>query len=145
MGSNAGWGNSGDRNSGFRNSGHWNGGDWNSGFFNSDEPSEIRVFNKPCNKSEWDKASKPDFIYFNFNRWIDSSDMTEQEKVEHPEHEVAGGYLKTLSYKEAWAEAWAGASDLDKELLVKLPNFDAGVFEEITGIHIALADTEGEE
>ena len=44
--------------------------------------------------------------------------------------------------KEEWAKAWAGASDEDKELLFKLPGFDAAVFKEITGIDVNESATE---
>ena len=36
--------------------------------------------------------------------------------------------------EESWRKAYDGASDEDKLLLVNLPNFDADVFYEISGI-----------
>lgn len=62
--------------------------------------------------------------------------MTEQEKIDNKNAFVCGGYLKTLEYKEAWAEAYKDASKEDIKLLKALPNFDADVFFEITGIKI---------
>ena len=62
--------------------------------------------------------------------------MTDKEKVDSPEFHVRGGYLKTIEYKDAWKKAWDEANKEDKELLFKLPNFDADVFEEITGINV---------
>ena len=62
--------------------------------------------------------------------------MTDDEKIKHENAYVTNGYLKTVSYKEAWADAFKSASKKDVELLKKIPNFDATVFEEITGIKI---------
>ena len=39
-------------------------------------------------------------------------------------------------YKDAWKRAYAIASEKDKDLLLKLPNFDADIFKDITGIDI---------
>lgn len=134
--SNSGDWNSGHRNSGLRNSGHWNSGDWNTGCFNSITPEQIFVFNKPCKRKVWDNTEKPYFIFFELTKWIQFCDMTEEEKKNNPQAEVTGGYLKTLDYKEAWAEAYRNANKKDILLLKALPNFDAKVFEEITGIDV---------
>jgi hypothetical protein len=139
--SNSGNCNSGDWNSGISNSGNcnsggWNSGDWNSGCFNSITPNEVLVFNKPCKRKVWDNAKKPDFIFFELTKWIQFYDMTEEEKKNNPQAEVTEGYLKTLDYKEAWRQAYDNASKKDIVLLKALPNFDAKVFEEITGINV---------
>ena len=107
--------NSGDWSSGHRNSGDWNSGNWNScdfetGCFNSEQAETVRVFNKPCSKVKWDNAEKPNFLYFN----LDSE----------------------LGYKGSFQKAFESASDGDIELLKALPNFDADVFFEISGIKI---------
>ncbi len=143
---NSGHGNSGHWNSGHWNSGHWNSGDWNSGhwnsghrnsgYFNSTNPKNIRIFNKECDIDTWDRSEKPNFIYFNLTKWIDFDKMDSVEKKNNPKAETCGGYLKTLSYKEAWAESYAKATPKDIELLKKLPNFDADVFFEISGIRL---------
>ena len=62
--------------------------------------------------------------------------MTDEEKENNPTHINTGGYLKVYDYKEAWLKAWESATDEDKELLYKLPNFDAEVFKEISGIDV---------
>ena len=62
--------------------------------------------------------------------------MTDQEKLDNPKFYVTQGYLKTYSYKEAWKNAFDNKNEGDIELLKNLPNFDAEVFEEITGIKI---------
>jgi hypothetical protein len=70
------------------------------------------------------------------NVWCDKSEMTDEEKKSVSGWEQMGGYLKTLSYKEAWAAGWAKASDEQKKWYQSLPNFDADIFFEITGIKI---------
>ena len=124
--------NSGNRNSGNRNSGYRNSGD-----FNSTTPDVINCFNKPCKTEVWDNAPKPDFIYsVEVCEWIWWNSMTDKEKADNKDAFVTDGYLKTIPYKEAWANAYKKASGSDIELLKALPNFDADVFEEITGIKI---------
>ena len=112
---NSGHQNSGHRNSGNRNSGDWNSGDWNScnfetGFFNSQQSETVRVFNKPCSKTEWDGADKPGFLYFELDN--------------------------KLGYKGSFQKSFEAATEHDIELLKALPNFDAHVFFEISGIKI---------
>ena len=107
---NTGYSNTGSRNTGSRNTGSWNTGDWNkgnrnTGFFNTIDP-DIQVFNSPCKRENWENANKPGFIYFDLNG----------------------------TYEESWRKAYDSASDEEKLLLVKLPNFNAKVFQEISGI-----------
>ena len=129
--------NSGDWNSGYRNSGDWNSGDWNSGFFNTITPTQILIFNKLCDRQKWENAQKPDFINnIILNKWNDWLDMNDEERKQYPNAYVCGGYLKKYGYKEAWQNAYKKATKQDIELLKALPNFDAKIFEEITGIII---------
>lgn len=132
----------GNRNSGNRNSGDWNSGDWNStnystGFFNSVE-QPLYIFNKPTDMSRDDFNSNLGvramrWKYKN-NWWIYSNNMTDEEKAAHPEHETTGGYLKTVDFKTACGLMWDNLTDDEKESVKQIPNFDAAVFEEITGI-----------
>jgi len=134
---NSGHWNSGDRNSGDRNSGHWNSGYRNSGYFNSKTPDEILVFNKMCKISDWDYADKPDFIYeVQLTYWVDESDMSDADKIADPHFHVRCGQLRTRTYKEAWKHAWDNADPKDRILIKELPNFDADVFFEISGIDL---------
>jgi len=41
---------------------------------------------------------------------------------------------KTLSYENAWEEVWKTASKEFKDWVKNLPNFDAELFEKITGV-----------
>ena len=129
--------NSGDWNSGNYNSGRWNSGSHNSGYLNTDRPP-LRMFNKPILGDV--EPDFPTFFYcVHLNVFVNFEDMSEQEKIEHPEYKVLYGYLKSVSYKEAWKKAFEEARKKDdwekeKAKLLALPNFDFKVFEEITGI-----------
>lgn len=69
-------------------------------------------------------------------KWIDSADMTDEEKAEHPTHETTGGYLKVLDEAESSQEWWNNLSDSDKDIIKSIPNFDSDIFEECTGIKV---------
>jgi len=94
------------------------------------------VFNKLIDRHIWESAKKPKFIYFNLTYWVSSSDMTEAEKFADPHFYVRGGQLRKRGYKEAWRYAWDNATQEDKRLILTLPNFDADVFHEISGIDV---------
>ena len=136
--------NSGDWNSGDWNSGDWNSGDWNStnfstGFFNS-EQQPIYMFNQIVNMQRDDICNLAGIQILNWNYenswWIYSENMSAEEKAAHPEHETTGGYLKTVDFKTACKMMWDGLNDDEKSAVMQLPNFDADVFEEITGISV---------
>ena len=141
---NSGYRNSGNWNSGNRNSGNWNSGNNESGYFNSESPDTIRTFNQLCKHSDWNKADKPDFLYFSLTQWVSESNMTEEEKEQHANYKVLGGYLKTLNYKEAFKLSWGRASNEDKKKIEDLPNFDWKVFTEISGIEKPETEEGGE-
>jgi len=73
---------------------------------------------------------------FENNWWIWSENMTEKEKAAHPDYSITGGYLKTVSYKEACKIMWANLTESDRQAVKDLPNFDARIFKEITGIEV---------
>ena len=64
--------------------------------------------------------------------------MTDAEKVADPNFYMRGGQLRRRTYKEAWRKAWNEASIDDRALIKQLPNFDAVVFKEISGIDVEL-------
>ena len=143
---NTGHNNTGCDNTGYNNTGNWNTGNYNTGnwnttkretgYFNTVTPQTVNVFNKPCAIDLWDEACKPSFLYFNLTEWVAETDMTDEEKENSPTYKTTGGYLKSYDYKEAFQESYAKATNEDKELLLKLPNFDAEVFKEISGIDV---------
>jgi hypothetical protein len=140
---NSGAGNSGNKNTGYWNSGNRNSGDWNScdnspGFFNTTEGT-IRIFNKDSGftkKEFFSRYTIPKCLYFNLTEWICMSNMTDEEKENHPEYEAPGGYLRTYSYKEAAQKSISQATEDEKSQIRALPNYDPGIFEEIFGIRI---------
>jgi hypothetical protein len=137
--------NSGNCNSGNCNSGDCNSGDWNkinfsSGCFNTKE-SKILMFNKPSNwtfRDWWDSEARCllNKIQHNVLEWIWSENMTDEEKEQYPEYETTGGYLKELDESECGQLWWDNLSDHEKDVIKSLPNFDAEIFKEITGINI---------
>ena len=146
---NSGYRNSGDGNSGYRNSGDRNSGDGNSGYgnsgygnstnretgiFNSNQGT-IRIFNKPTNK-KWEEIDHPNFLEFHVTKWIPEDEMTDEEKKNDPDFYVRQGYLRTYDYKEAWHNFWRDTDETNRSKFLALPNFDADVFFEITGIRV---------
>ena len=129
--------NSGNRNSGDRNSGHWNSGDRNSGDFNTNQPDKIRIFNKWISREKYEKIEFPSFLYFDLTQFVSHDVATDEEKKQYKkEIEVCGGFLRTLDYKEAFQRSYNNASAGDRDLIKKIPGFDADLFFEITGIKV---------
>ena len=137
--------NSGNRNSGDCNSGDCNSGDWNktcfsNGCFNTKSP-KIYLFNKP---SEWTYQDwlNSDARYIlmdcpsNVLSWIWEDDMTDEEKEQHPEYSVTGGFLKHIKKEDGRQMWWDGLSDRKKQKVLDIPNFDKDIFKSITGIEI---------
>ena len=74
-------------------------------------------------------------MYFNNNVWVPYNTATEEEKEVHKtELETHGGFIKTISYKEAFRIAWNKASNEEHKKLLKLPNWNNEIFMEISGI-----------
>ena len=137
--------NSGDWNSGNRNSGDWNSGDWNktcfsNGCFNTESP-KIFLFNKPFDWTYQDWLNS-DARYIlmdcpsNVLAWVWDDDMTDEEKEQHPEYSVTGGFLKHIEKETGRQMWWDGLSDRQKDIVMQLPNFDKNIFKEITGITV---------
>ena len=142
--------NSGNRNSGNRNSGNWNSGnrnsgDWNktsfsNGCFNTVSP-KIYMFNKPTDWTfeQWFNC-RARYLLNQIDDcpleyiWFDS--MTDEEKAAHPEAETTGGYLKERTTADNARKWRAGLSADDRNIIFSLPNFDAAIFKEITGIDV---------
>ena len=157
--------NSGNRNSGDCNSGDWNSGDWNSGDWNSGncnsgnrnsgdwnktcfsngcfntELPKIFLFNKPSDWTYQDWLNS-DARYIlidcpsNVLSWIWEDDMTDEEKEQHPEYSVTGGFLKHIEKETGRQMWWDGLSDRKKDIVMQLPNFNKDIFKEITGITV---------
>ena len=152
--------NSGNRNSGHFNSGHCNNGDYNSGNCNSGD------WNKTCFSNGCFNTELPKIFLFNklsnwtYQDWLDSDarcilmdcpsnvltwvwnyDMTDEEKEQHTEYSVTGGFLKNIERERERQEWWDSLTKEGKYIVMNLPNFDKNIFKEITGIDV----TEGTE
>ena len=137
--------NSGNRNSGNWNSGNWNSGDWNitsfsNGCFNTKEP-KIYLFDKPSDWTYRDWINSDARYILNCMPtddigWVYSDDMTDEEIKEHPEHEITGGFLRTQNRSSERQTWWERLDEHRKKEVKSIPNFDAKIFKEITGIEV---------
>ena len=142
--------NTGNRNTGNRNTGDWNTGDWNTGDWNKSsfntgcfntEEQKIMLFNKPSDMtySEWldsDARYLLNQIPKDVVEWVYEEDMTDEEKATHPTYETTGGYLKVLDESECGQLWWGSLSDRRKEIIKAIPNFDAEIFFQCTGVRV---------
>jgi len=131
--SNDGYRNTGNGNLGNNNTGNYNSGDFCTGHFNTFE-TPIRMFNKPTNF--YRGLIVIPYIEIMQNYWVNWIDLTNDEKQLHLNAKVNGGLLKTRSYQDAWRVAWQNASKDMRRLFLDLPNFDADIFEQITGVNV---------
>ena len=132
--------NTGDWNTGNCNTGEWNKSSFNTGCFNTEEP-KIMLFNKPSDMTyrEWidsDARYLLNRIPKDVVEWVYEEDMTDEEKVANPTYETTGGYLKVLDESECGQLWWGSLSDLQKNHIKSIPNFDAEIFEQCTGIKV---------
>jgi hypothetical protein len=153
--SNSGNWNSGNSNSGNWNSGNWNSGNWNSGNSNSgdsnsgnrnsgafcaDNNPKLILFDTltDINVRDWEESEPVQIMrdLLELTIWVDSSNMTAKEKEQHPKHETTGGFLKTKTLHEAWADMWKNLDEKKRKAFTTLPHFDAAKFKIITGIDI---------
>ena len=139
---NSGSWNSGDFNSGYHNSGDYNSGDYNSGVFNTKLMPTIKMFDKDSDWTieDWYKSKAYHVMEkgpVSYTDFIFECDMSEEEKENHPEYKIMGGYAKTITVKaEDKQKWWNGLSDSDKQAVMSLPNFDADKFYLCTGIRV---------
>ena len=137
--------NTGNCNTGDRNTGNWNTGDWNKSSFNNgcfmtEEPT-IMMFNKPTSWTYQTWCSSDARYYLDqipryVVEWIYENDMTDEEKENHPEYKTTGGYLKVLDETECTQMWWDNANEEVKQCILDLPNFNADIFKECTGIDV---------
>lgn len=104
--------NSGDRNFGCKNSGDYNSGNWNSGCFNTHANPTISMFNK---QSDW---TMEDWV------WSDARAII----------------LDLFREEEKKQDLWEKLDREYKAIVMSLPNFDADIFEECTGIRVGVPD-----
>ena len=136
--------NTGNCNTGDRNTGDWNNTSFSNGCFNTEQP-KIYLFNKP---SDWTLQDWFDSRALNLLNQINNypleyvyfDDMTDEEKATHPEAKTTGGYLKERIVEDNARKWWAELNDNERNVIFSLPNFDAKIFKEITGIDVTAED-----
>ena len=137
--------NTGDCNTGNRNTGNCNTGDWNKSSFNTGcfntEEQKILLFNKPSDMTyrDWYESDARwllNQIPKDVVEWIWSDNMTDEEKEQHPEYKTTDGYLKVLDESECGQIWWGSLSDRQKNIIKAIPNFDAEIFFQCTGIRV---------
>ena len=127
-------------NTGDCNTGDWNKSSFNTGCFNTEE-QKITLFNKPSDitYNDWlrsDARYLLNQIPKDVVEWVYEEDMTDEEKAANPTYETTGGYLKVLNESEC-GQLWCGSlSDFQKNYIKSIPNFDAEIFEQCTGIKV---------
>ena len=132
--------NTGNCNTGNCNTGDWNKSSFNTGCFNTEE-QKIMLFNKPSDMTyrEWmdsDARYLLNQIPKDVVEWVYEEDMTDEEKATHPTYETTGGYLKVLDESECGQLWWGSLSDRRKEIIKAIPNFDAEIFFQCTGVRV---------
>ena len=132
--------NTGNRNTGDCNTGNRNKSSFNTGCFNTEE-QKIMLFNKPSNMTyrEWlesDARWLLNQIPKDVVEWVYEEDMTDEEKAAHPTYETTGGYLKVLDESECGQLWWGSLLDRRKEIIKAIPNFDAEIFFQCTGVRV---------
>ena len=117
--------------------GHYSSSNWSTGHFSTEDGNPY-FFDKPFNGT-WDEASALiPYVSLKLGAyWVESSEMTEQQKADHPSHETTGGVLLSYNhtYHQAWAIAWSEMDQATRDRFLNLPNFDAEKFKQITGIY----------
>jgi len=150
---NTGYSNTGDRNTGYRNTGDWNTGSWNTGDRNTGYSNtgsghtgafctgtaDFPLFNKPSGMTfeQFTESIAFDLMrQVDTKMWVPSSRMTDEEKSANPSHQTCEGYLKDIPFKEAFQNCWHNWSERNRKAFTDLPNFDAEIFFEITGVRV---------
>ena len=76
---------------------------------------------------------------FNLTEWIP---YTKEEMEKDKSKKLIRGYLKTYTYQEACKNWWNRMDDENKAIICSMPNFDADIFKEITGIEVKICGLE---
>lgn len=138
--SNIGNENTGKRNIGDSNTGDFNNSSFNAGCFNVKE-HKIMLFDKPSDMTyqDWLDSKARELlrqIPKSAAEWVNTDDMTDEEKVAHSTYKTTGGYLKELDKSECCQMWWDSLDIDDKEIIKAIPNFDPDIFYECTGIKV---------
>ena len=130
--------NTGSGNTGINNAGYANAGNDNAGAFNTLQ-SPYMLFNKPSSWTYENFINSRAFQLLqqvNTTQWIADYQMSEEEKKLYPYYVTTKGYIKNIPFKDAFQNAWHNWTKDSQKEFKNLPNFDAVIFEEITGVKI---------
>lgn len=103
----------------------------------------LRVFNQDVSEARYDEVKKiltDNEIKITLTKWIDYDELRDSEQTTTAKQ--LGGLLKTFSYKDAWLNFWNEATKQQKNCILDLPEFDADIFKEITGIDVGKTEVE---
>lgn len=138
--------NTGNYNTGNNNTGNWNTGDYNTGRGVSGcfctENQKIKLFNKPSNWDfdDWFNSDANCILLKmpakKYTKWVYTENMSPKEKEKNPSYKAVGGYLKVYTSNKSVQEWWDDLPTEHKEIVMALPNFDADIFEQCTGIKV---------
>ena len=125
---------------GYCNTGDYNTGYRNTGVFCTNENPKINMFDAPSEWTiqDWLRSDAREILSglpYTHTTLVWSSNMSEEEKENHPEYKTIGGYLKTVmattDSKQAW---WDNLTVAEKNIIKALPNFDEVKFCKCIGI-----------
>ena len=106
----------------------------------------LRVFNQDVSETRYDEVKKiltDNQIKITLTKWTDYKELEKSEQTATAKQ--LGGLLKTFSYEDAWLNFWNEATREHKNCILDLPEFDADIFKEITGIDVKKRDSVAEE
>lgn len=106
----------------------------------------LMMFNKTITKEEYEtqiKYLKAKDFKLPISKWVEYKDLSKDEQTTTAKQ--LGGFLKTLSYKNAWQQMWNEMKQEDRNFFNTLLNFNAEIFEGITGIKINNTSLSGKE
>lgn len=141
---NNGCGNIGNYNSGYKNIGNNNTGDNNYGNYNT---GMFNLCNNStgyfCNKEDTVKIfnvdsglTREEFLDSKYYNALISARFILTKYVKYGEDGEICNKLIMYSYKDACKNWWRELSQINKDIIISMPNFDANIFEEITGIKV---------
>lgn len=146
---NSGWQCNGAGNSGYNNDGHSNSGFCNVGSFNSGRANLGSYNTGFCNRGSYISGcfnTKQTMFIFNkdtgltFDEFIDKFpahfDLLTRIHLNITSWDSENEELTVSHYENAWKNWWSELDNRSKDLIKTLPNFDSGIFREITGIEI---------
>lgn len=144
---NTGVGNVGYCNGGISNIGNTNCGDFNKGngcfgFFNTcKHGNKVYLFNQLTDLTLEDFIETKAYRVLHEmpmlpTKWIPLSEMTEEEKEIHPESKKINGFLKKVDLEKERQDWWDSLKHKKKNIILSMPNFNATIFKEVTGIDV---------